>query len=59
MTDRYLAQESCDVEDILHQEIVKWKHIWLFDSEEDVVGEILDDLGYEQKPTAHLFRWRS
>lgn len=58
VTDRYLPQEPCDIEDILYEKVVEREHVWLLDSKEDIVGEILNDFGYEQKPPTHFFGWR-
>lgn len=43
-TNRDFSQESGDTVDILSQEVVQWKHIWLLRTEKNVVGKVLNHL---------------
>lgn len=43
--DGDFPEKGRDVVDVLSQEVVKGKHVWLFCSKENIVGEVLNDLG--------------
>lgn len=51
---RDFPEKGRDVVDVLSQEVVKGKHIWLFGSKENIVGEVLNNLGNKEQSTSHL-----